>query len=337
MAILTLICVAFSFAIYQFATLELRQGLHAQSERLLLQYPGFNFDDTLRLNRVYQEGSHRIFLNLLYFNIFILVLTGFFSYMLAKRTLQPIADAHEQQKRFTADVSHELRTPLTALKMSSEVALLDKSASKQELRSAIESNLEEGTKLEQLINNLLRLTRLEAYELQQTFTAVSVHQLVTEAVAEVTAAAKEKKITIDTEISEKDLSISGDHDSLVQLLVILLDNAVKYSEANSTVTITSTSTTDQVTLQVIDSGKGIDPKDLPHVFSRFYRANESRTSWEQGGYGLGLSIAKLIADIHKTVISLTSAPGAGTTASVSLARHTIETTKANTASSSPAK
>src|SRR5206468_328883 len=100
--------------------------------------------------------------------------SGFASYGLARRTLRPIEESHEQQKRFTADVSHELRTPLTALKMSSEVALMDAAASKPALREALQSNLEEADKLELLINNLLRLTRLEATELQQTFSDIDV-------------------------------------------------------------------------------------------------------------------------------------------------------------------
>jgi two-component system sensor histidine kinase CiaH len=266
----------------------------------------------------YDTSAHHILMQLIALNIVVLVTAGYSSYWLARRTLQPIEAAHEQQKRFTADVSHELRTPLTAIKMESEVALMNAKTSPKELRDTIQSNLEEVGKLERLINNLLRLTRLEADELQQRFEPVSSKAAINAAVEQVQKAADDRKITVTPKIN--DSIVSGDQESLIQLLVILLDNAIKYSPANSTVTVEAKQQKDQVLWQVKDNGAGIEKEALEHVFDRFYRANNSRTkqTTETTGFGLGLSIAEMIANVHNGTITLTSRPNHGTTAAILL-------------------
>ena len=112
--------------------------------------------------------------------------------------------------------------------------------------------------------------------------------------------------------------VSGDRDSLVQLLVILLDNAVKYSPPGKTIEVSSQRQGDQVVFSVKDQGAGIERSALDHVFDRFYRADSSRTKANTEGYGLGLSIAKMIADLHEGTITLTSRLDHGTTAVVAL-------------------
>src|SRR5665213_2436774 len=172
LGLVVLISVGFSIVLYHVATAELARGLHFQTQQIFNKFPIFDDSPLLRSGPDLSDGAHRILLRLIGFNIIVFVGAGFASYWLARRTLRPIEEAHEQQKRFTADVSHELRTPLTAIKMESEVALLNKQGSGAELRQVLQSNLEEVAKLETLINNLLRLTRLEASELQQNFTAL---------------------------------------------------------------------------------------------------------------------------------------------------------------------
>lgn len=310
------ICLGFSAAIYHFAQAALQNGLQTQSTRILNRYPGFDFEPILSPDDDLTTGSHRILRNLFYFNVAVLIAAGFFSHALARRTLRPIEQSHEQQKRFTADVSHQLRTPLTALKMSSEVALMDHSSSKAELRNALTSNIEEADKLEQLVNNLLRLTKLEATELQQQFTAVAAEDIVTDALGVMAPAARLKDITITN--TSKPAMLRGDHGSLVQLVGILLDNAVKYSPRNSNVSITSDRSASWYELHVSDHGSGIPRSALQHVFERFYRTDGARLVQETNGFGLGLSIARLIADIHGATITLTSTEGKGTTATVRL-------------------
>jgi len=228
--------------------------------------------------------------------------------------LEPIEAAHHQQKRFTSDVSHELRTPLTAIKMESEVALLNDKAPVKELRSTLESNLEEVSKLEGLINNLLRLSRLEAEELQQNYEKTNTTAVIDGAINKVKKASDQHSIVIDSKGTNEEFF--GDKESITQLISILLDNSIKYSPSGSHILVSNTKSKDSITIKVKDEGVGIDPIALEHVFDRFYRADNSRTKIGAEGFGLGLSIAKMIADVHNANITLTSKVGQGTTATV---------------------
>ncbi len=200
--------------------------------------------------------------------------------------------------------------------MESEVALMNQKNSSKDLRKTITSNLEEVTKLESLVNSLLRLSRLEAGELRQGFTRLSSRSVAEAALKQVQALADSRHIKLDRHL--QNLPVYGDSDSLVQLLVILLDNAIKYSPAHSTVSMAASKKDDCVSISVEDNGKGIEPVALEHVFDRFYRADKSRTKGEAEGYGLGLSIAKMIADLHDGTISLSSSVDHGTTATISI-------------------
>jgi len=317
LAIVMLISLAFSVTLYSVATGELNRGLQRQTQRIDSQFPVFQNDPMLAQDSDYASGAHRILLRLVGFNIIVLIGAGFASYWLARRTLEPIEAAHEQQKRFTADVSHELRTPLTALRMESEVALLHTESSKAELRQTLTSNLEEVTKIEVLINNLLRLSRLESDELQQGFSPLDNQQLAKEAIAQTQKVAELRGVRVEQKLQAG--SIMGDKNSIVQLLVILLDNAIKYSPAGKSVTLSSKQKGDSVFFTIQDEGMGIEPAALNHVFDRFYRADNSRAKNDSEGFGLGLSIAKMIADLHQGTITLQSWPGQGTTATVTLA------------------
>jgi signal transduction histidine kinase len=320
MLIIVAISLMFSLVVYHLAVNELASGLSHQSERFSNEFPAFSNNPLLRQRSELSSGTHQIITNLIVFNALVFVTAGFGSYALARRTLEPIEDAHEQQKRFTADVSHELRTPLTALKMETEVALLDKELKSPGLRAALRSNLEEADKLELLINNLLKLTKLEAEELERTFTTVSLKEVVNEAVALTHQQAEAKAITLTRTGNEG--TVLGDKATLTQLAVILLDNALKYSKDGSSVEITQTSDERTARLTIIDRGVGIEKAALEHVFERFYRANKARTGGVTEGYGLGLSIAKHIADMHGGTITLSSRVGHGTTASVTLPKAT---------------
>jgi two-component system sensor histidine kinase CiaH len=319
LAIAMAISLLFSIALYHVTTGELNRGLHSESQSLYKNFPVFQGDPNFNFQPkpLYEDSAHRILLRLIGFNMIVLIGAGVSSYFLARRTLEPIELAHRQQARFTADVSHELRTPITAIKMESEVALLNDKAPANELRAILESNLEEVAKLEVLINNLLRLSRLEADELQQNFSSLNSQDIINEAIEKVGKIAQQKSITIDTKLSNA--SVYGDPDSLVQLLVILLDNAIKYSPKNSAVSVVDSSSKDTVSWKIKDSGIGIEPEALRHVFDRFYRADTSRTKIDDSeGYGLGLSIAKMIADIHNATITLSSEVEKGTTVVIRL-------------------
>lgn len=322
LAIVMAISLIFSVVVYDIATGELDRGLNSETRRIYQQFPVFQDSQTLKPGADYDRGAHRIFLRLVLVNAAVLISAGAASYWLARRTLRPIEEAHEQQKRFTADVSHELRTPLTALKMETEVALLNTKNGKLELRQVLKSNLEEADKLEHLINNLLRLTRLEADELQQQFNATSGQAIIDAAVNQTAKLAAKHQVNVKVGKLARN-QVNGDQDSLVQLIVILLDNAIKYSPSKKTVEISSRAINNQVVFKIVDRGEGIPPSTLEHVFERFYRGeDDSRNKTAASGFGLGLSIAKMIADLHGGVISIESGAKQGTTACVSLpARH----------------
>lgn len=318
LALVMAISLLFSFALYHVATGEIRRGLSTETQRIIERFPVFQ--DAPGLMRPVQDAqaaADRIALRLLYINILIFIGAGIASYMLARRTLQPIEEAHRQQARFTSDVSHELRTPLTALRMESEVALIDGAASAAELRATLQSNIEEVSKMEALINNLLRLSKLEANRLQESFEPVQLTDIVTEAVQRTSRTTNERNITV--RVKPVKATTHGDTESLTQLLVILIENAVKYSPNDANVTITIRRGA-QPSISIQDKGIGIAREALDHVFDRFYQADGSRTKARSEGYGLGLSIAKMIADIHGATIILASRPGHGTTATVTFSK-----------------
>jgi signal transduction histidine kinase len=235
---------------------------------------------------------------------------------LARRTLEPIEAAHEQQKRFTADVSHELRTPLTALKMESEVALLDKEVTKADLKHTLSSNLEEVAKLEALINNLLRLSQLENTQIREHFVATDLRELAADASATLLLVAKKRHITVASDLHK--VNVLGDSVLITQLITIILDNAIKYSLPKSIVRITTRKNGNNAQLIIVDEGIGIEPDALPHIFDRFYRADKARNKTDSQGYGLGLSLAKMITDLHRGSIHITSLSKQGTTVTVNL-------------------
>jgi signal transduction histidine kinase len=310
-----LISLMFSVAVYHFATDTLTHTLTTQQARIYKAFPVFSSDPFFIRDKDAEQGAHAILQNLIYFNFLVFVGAGLASYWLAQRTLRPIEASNERQKRFVADASHELRTPLTAIQMSTEVALLDKGAHTADLRSALQSNLEETGKLTTLLNDLLRLSQLDSDEAQLSFAVMPLIEVVQQAVEKTKHQADLKDIKVDATAAHNH-SVYGDKNSLVQLIVILLDNAIKYSPEHSTVTISSRLTVSNTTVTIADNGIGIDREALAHVFDRFYRADKARRGSE--GYGLGLSIAKRIADLHGGTITITSRPGKGTTVAIGL-------------------
>ena len=315
-AIVMAISLVFSTTLYHVATAELARGLHHETQRIFNQYPVFVGDPGLRAGGDLSNGSHRILLQLIILNVIVLIASTFVSYLLARRTLQPIEDAHEQQRRFTANVSHELRTPLTALKMESEVALMNPKGTASEFRTTLQSNLEEVAKLEALINNLLRLSHLEDGELQQSFKVVPADAIVDEALKAVAAHAENKALTITSTATS--LPLYGDPQSLTQLLVIILDNAIKYSPQGKHVELTTATSGDNTVVTIADHGVGIPKDALEHVFDRFYRGDSSRNKLTTEGFGLGLSIAHMIVDLHNGSIVISSRPDHGTTVVVTV-------------------
>ncbi|HSH17754.1 MAG TPA: HAMP domain-containing sensor histidine kinase [Candidatus Saccharimonadales bacterium] len=317
LAIVMTITIGFSVVLYNLAVRELQTGFQNQYVRWLTEYAPYGLRQPGNPAAELNARSHRILIQIIYFNILVFLLTGVASYLLAKRVLRPIERAHELQKRFTADVSHELRTPLTALKMDTEVSLLDPKASSTQLRETLQGNLEEAQRMENLVNNLLQLASLEAGQLRTEFERVNIRTVAENALSMVRKYAESRSITIVSDLQGGE--VVGSQANLTQLALILLENAIKYSPEGSAVYVNTKTHGHSVRLTVEDSGKGIPPEALPHIFDRFYRADNARTTDPQHhGFGLGLSLAKLIADLHDAEIVLSSTPGMGTQAAVQL-------------------
>lgn len=251
----------------------------------------------------------RFALQLLIINGGILFLAGAAGYFLAGKTLRPIEVMVDEQKRFVADASHELRTPLTSLKTQVEVALRDKKLKLKDAKELLRSNLDEVNKMKYFSDSLLELSRYESDGKDIDMEEVDLREAVELAIERNLPQARNKKIEINDELT--DATIKGNPQSLVELLSILINNAVKYSPENKKIEVNLKKRKGKVIIEVTDEGSGITAKDIPYIFDRFYRADTSRNKSKTDGFGLGLSIAKSIVDIHNGDIKVESEVGKG--------------------------
>lgn len=267
-----------------------------------------------------EHSRLRLQMALITINLAIFTFSGIAGYFLAGRTLKPIQEMLDEQNRFIADASHEFRTPLTALRTTMEVQLLDKDKLDPDTATMIESNLAQVETLQDLSNNLLILANYSSDKnINIQFTEVNLETVIAEALTTVTPLAQTKQIELKND-SDEGLTIKGTHRNLVELLVIFLDNAIKYSPENTQIRIEAEKNDHTIKLSIKDEGIGIPKEDIPHIFDRFYRSNKSRTKSESPGYGLGLSIAKKIIDTHKATVEVKSRPGKGSTFTLSFPR-----------------
>ncbi len=316
--IIMVISIIFSTIIYQLTLTQLRHSLpartHFDTDVAPLFDPPLDSRVASYFEQQYEAAVNSLRLRLLLLNIGVLASGSVASYYLAKRTLRPIEQSLEDQRHFTADASHELRTPLAAMKSEIEVALKGKAA--DEHRRVLSSNLEEIQKLERLANSLLNLARHDVNGSAVKMVPVELAVVVNEAVDRLSPMAKQKHQKIIADQTEA--RVFGDQLKLTELLVILLDNAIKYSHDNGAITLKVATSGKHVNIKVVDQGIGIAEADVPHIFNRFYRADVSRTGSGADGYGLGLAIAKRIVELHRGSIQVDSKQGTGTTISVSL-------------------
>jgi signal transduction histidine kinase len=321
LAILIAISLLFSVVIYSIASSEVgsRLGYFQSAPQYSFNINNRTVFDNYRELQIH-EAEASLITSLFITNICIWIAGGIGSYYLARRTLQPIEEAHEAQSRFTSDASHELRTPLASMKAEIEVALRDPSLSKAEMHELLESNLEEVNKLSNLSHMLLQLSRLEHDGIAREEVPL------TETIASVI----ERTSKTNTRIvfnPGKPRAVAANTSSVEELLAILLDNALKYSPDDSKVTINSLHKKDMAGFEIINAGDGIPADVLPHIFERFYRADTSRTSGDKKGYGLGLALAKKIVELNKGELSVSSAPGQLTTFKVLLPIFSLDKVK----------
>lgn len=311
------ISVSFSIFIYRLLQNEIKRIAVVQQELMEGQYEVPEATSSIKHiplvfdQEILDDSRKRILYVLFMVNGAVLIISGGLGYLLAGETLKPIQDMVEDQNRFISDASHELRTPLTALKSTMEVTIRDKRLTLAEAKTVIEESISEVDKLHKLSDDLLKLARSQHTNEVPYFKKVELDKILQQASRKVTALAAKKKIKI--EISAPKQSIEAEPDTLQQVFVIALDNAIKYSPSGTSVQILSQKKKDVVEVSVIDQGVGIARRDIPHIFDRFYRTDNARSKTDTGGYGLGLSIAQQIMIAHHGRIVVRSKPKHGTT------------------------
>ncbi len=328
--LLILMCVSISFSavIYKVLTREVER--FARAQRFRIEHPPQNgiiprmelFENAKPAMRVVldpdliSETNKRILWSLITLNGIIIVLSGGLSYLLAGRTLDPIKRMVDEQNQFISDASHELRTPLTSLKSALEVNLRDKHLTLEQSKKIMAENILEVNNLQSLSDSLLQLAQFQTPHARQLFESVDMGKVIKDAIGKVQSLAHAKKITIHTKAVHT--TAWGNSYSLVDLIVIILDNAIKYSDTNSTISIETSVKDNYTIIRVTDRGCGIAVNDITHIFDRFYRADTARSNSGTNGYGLGLSIAKQIVNLHQGTIQATSVLKKGTTITITL-------------------
>ena len=231
---------------------------------------------------------------------------------LTRKSVEPIERTMNYMRRFMADAAHELRTPLTVLRSRAEVALA-RDTEPSPSREALLSIEQETARLGRIVEDLLLLARSDAGAAPPPLQAVFLDDVVSDAVSATSALAERGGVTLRMDQFEE-APVLGDAVLLHQLVLILVDNAIKYTPAGGAVDVSVTRAASGATLTVRDTGQGIPADKLPHVFERFFRVDQARS--RGNGAGLGLSIAQWIADVHGARIELHSELGQGTTAEV---------------------
>lgn len=235
------------------------------------------------------------------------------SVYLANWALKPVAKSWESQRQFIADASHELKTPLTVILANADILSAHRNDTIENQYKWIDYIKAEASHMSGLVNDLLFLAKSDASRENAVLSDVNLSDIMWNCYLPFESLAFEQEKSLDADI-EADILINGDAGKLKQLIMILLDNACKYTEKNGSIMVKlyRKPEKDKVYLSVNNSGEAIPPENLNHLFERFYRVEESRAR-EKGGYGLGLSIAKTITEMHHGKISVTSSKEEGTT------------------------
>lgn len=230
-------------------------------------------------------------------------------YFLAERALVPIKSAWQKQQQFVSDASHELRTPLAVIQAKTDLLFRSPSATIEEKIVDISVIAKECRRLSKLVANLLTLARSDSNQIEMKKEPFRIDELLREIVNhyDEIASYQQKEMTLD---SEPSLLFAGDRERIHQLIVILLDNAMKYTKEGGKIHLSCHQSASSIILKVQDNGIGIAEEDIPKIFDRFYQSDKARAASD--GAGLGLSIAKWIIDQHYGKVKVKSKLGEGT-------------------------
>ncbi len=248
--------------------------------------------------------------DLILISMFLLILLGIGSWWLAGKTLLPTQKSLELQQAFVANASHELRTPLTLIRASTELA--QRSLPDGEPKGWLTDALNDVDYMSKLVEDLLLLSRLDHQRIKLDLVPVQVELLLGEIARQMSLLVKEKNIEVVVDTTPAKIDV--DPERFKQVLWILIDNAIHHSPAGGKITLSSRHTANQIEISIKDSGVGIHPEDMPHIFERFYKARNSAK--KSRGAGLGLSIAENLIRAQNGKINLVSQVGVGTTVSI---------------------
>ena len=242
----------------------------------------------------------------------------FVGLFLSSLALRPVAAAWKQQRQFVADASHELKTPLTVILANTGIVLSHPTDTVSGQSKWLEYTQEEARQMKGLVEDLLFLAKSDGARQEFQPVSIDLSELIQGCLLPFEPVAFEANVRLESQV-EPGLTITGDEAQLRRLVRILLDNGVKYAGTGGAVTLVLARQQDKLRLTVHNTGAPIPPEHLPHLFERFYRADAARDR-AQGGYGLGLAIAKAIVEHHRGKISVASSAEAGTSFTVLLPR-----------------
>ncbi len=228
------------------------------------------------------------------------------------QTMMRLEGLLKTQQQFLADVSHELRTPLTAVRGNADLMRQSQTYDKE----SVEVIQEESERMARLVNDLLLLARADTGGLPMRQQRVQLDELLFEVFRKMRVLQKEHNVTLNVKDFDQ-VAVMGDPDRLEQVLINLVDNAIKYTPVNGAVSMSLSQADGWAKVDVCDSGIGIPAEDIPYIFNRFYRVDKARAR-AQGGHGLGLSIVEWIVVSHEGRIEVKSTVGIGTTFTVLL-------------------
>ncbi len=220
-----------------------------------------------------------------------------------------VEDSFQQMRRFTADASHELRTPITLIRTAAEFSLL-RERSREQLADNMRKILREAKRTSALVDDLLWLARADSGQHEISLRPVQLAPLLGDIADQAADLAAAKNLVVTSSAAPRDVVIQAEELALRRLLLILIDNAIKYTPNGGRISLEAEVRGAEVLITVADTGPGIASEDLPHIFERFWRADQAR-SRESGGTGLGLSIGREIAASHNGTLTVTSVLGRG--------------------------
>ncbi len=301
----------------------LRSDANGQINRVMItsrKVPSRNILQTIYVGKdisALYYGMQRATYVMVFLAFVALIFSSLFGYFLAGRAMQPIEEAYERQRQFAADASHELRTPLAVIMASTDVLRNDPSIKEPFLKQVIEDVRDEVKKMTNLVSDLLTVVRSENNALKLDIQKLDLSLIIEQQVRIMQALAEKKSITLRAE-NLIPLEIQADEQKIKQLVLILVDNAVKYTPDNGSVTVKMWQVNKaRVAFSVEDTGIGISAEDKDKIFDRFFRVDKAR-SRAMGGNGLGLAIALEIVRMHHGNIKVDSVLGSGTKFTVEL-------------------